>query len=431
MNIQKLLSIFAVLLFICSILLVKFQIGSFSFFHIWIVFILLLLVFVPNKSTNQRFFQLDPISLSIIFFLIIAVVSYVINVSNADLVSKTYSSNSLESPSFLYSKIAFNGIFFIVSALVAYQLGKTISTSKKTFLKIYNIVIGLCLLNAFVNVIAWLITTGGVIGRYNFEPPITFSPGVSIQYSSIGFLLGLAALTAVKVSHKRKVLVLGLAILLLSILIILTRQSQVSFLVMCIWYYFKTHKISLKAIFITIPVLFSALLIVLFILYSQGMFDSYGIIESEDSVDVAVRLLMLSSSYDIFLAHPFFGVGYGMFVGHNTVPIIITGVPMYLASPHNGIASILCELGIFGIVALIIMIFIVIKNMKISLHKAQDPIIFKYCCAIYIIQVIFILSVVISNSNLFGPPAELPYLYISFISWFMIGSVIGVSKTNL
>ncbi|MNK30652.1 O-Antigen ligase [compost metagenome] len=431
MKVSKILTILAISLFFASTLLVRIQFGSYSFFHIGIVIILALLMFFPEVGGLKSFLKIDTIVAYQLVFLLVVLVSYLVNIPNADSVSKIYSSNSGESPSFLYWKIMLNGLIFVLSTIVAYLLGRTICSSKANFLKVYNAVIIFCLINAFVNVVAWLIATGGVIGRYNFEPPITFSPGMSIQYSSIGFLLGLGALAAVNLQYRRKMVIVALAILLFSILIILTRQSQVSFLIMWMWYFYKTKKMPVKTLLWVVPLAIIVMLGGITILYLAGALDSYGGIDSTESTDVAIRLLMLNSAYELFINQPLFGIGYGMFVGHNTVPIVITGVPTYLASPHNGVASILCELGMAGIVMIFLITTIVIRKMNESLKKIKDVVLYKYCCGIYVVQVIFMLSVFVSNSNLYGPPSEVPYLYISFISWFMIGSVIGIKNAKL
>lgn len=431
MKIYKLLTLLALFLFFAAMLLVRIQFGSYSFFHLGVVAVLALLVLFPDKGALKSFFQLDQLlSYQLIFFLIV-LISYLMNITNVDSVSEIYSANSGESPSYLYWKIMLNGLIYVLSTIVAYLLGRTVCSSKARFLEVYKFVITLCLINAAVNVLAWFISTGGSIGRYNFVPPITFSPGISIQYSSIGFLLGLAALSAVDLKNKKKWVVFVLGTLLFSILIILTRQSQVSFLIMWIWYFYKTNNMPIKTMLWAVPLLAFCLIGGIGALYLTGGLDSYGGIDSTESVDVAIRVLMLNSAYEIFMNNPIFGIGFGMFVGHNTTPIVITGVPVYLASPHNGVASILCELGLAGIITMFLMIIAVIRKMGQAIKQIKDPLLFKYCCAIFVVQVVFMLSVFISNFNLYGPPSEVPYLYLSFISWFMIGSVIGIKNAKL
>lgn len=431
MKIYKLLTLLALSLFFAAILLVRIQFGSYSFFHLGLVSVLFLLVLFPKQGAFKSFFKLDQLLIYQLIFFLVVLISFLLNIPNVDSVSSTYSTNTGETPSFLYWKIMLNGLIFVLSSIVAYLLGRTVCTSKERFIKIYKFVIALCLINASVNVLAWLIFTGGSIGRYNFVPPITFSPGVSIQYSSIGFLLGLAALSAIQLKNKRKLMVFALAILFFSILIILTRQSQVSFVIMCIWYFCKTTNMSIKKMLWAVPLVIIGLIGGIAVLFLTGAFDSYGGIDSTESVDVAIRILMLNSAYEIFMNNPIFGIGFGMFVGHNTTPIVITGVPIYLASPHNGVASILCELGLAGVITVFFMTLAVIRKMGQAIKQVQDQTLYKYCCAIYVVQVVFLLSIFISNSNLYGPPSEVPYLYLSFISWFMIGSVIGIKNAKL
>jgi len=431
MKIPKLIKFLLLLIFISCILLVKIQFGSYSVFHLFFFLIVFSGFVYSENHFIKNLWRLDNISISIVILSFVACLSYIFNISNVNLVSETYSTNSEMSPTNLYWKIMINGLIFLASSLFSYQLGKTTSNNIWFFKKVFKFIFVLCLINAFANVITWVLTTGGIIGRYNFEPPITFSPGVSIIYSSIGFLLGLPILYSSKDSFKKLILKFMLAILFLSILIILTRQGQISFIIMLILYHFKTSSNNITSWLKSIPILIFFIGFFLFIVFNINSFSSYLDINSTESTDVAVRLLMLTASYDIFLNNPFFGIGYGMFVGHNTVPVFNTGtIPIYLSSPHNGMAAILVEFGIIGAILFLYISYLVVKTMSFNLRKIKDQQIYRYCSSIYVIQVVLILSVFISNSNLFGPPSEISYLYLSFISWFMIGSVVGVKESN-
>ena len=418
------------LMFSSCVLLLKIHIGSYTPFHLFFFCFILLVCCFPKATIFNQIFRVDAITLNLLLFIGVILLSYVFNVGEADLVSKNYGSNTGEYPSSLYIKIAANGLIYASVAFFAYRLGKSYCYEDGHFKKICKTIFILCAINAFVNVVAWLFVTKGVIGRYNFEPPLTFSPGVSIQYSMMGFLLGLPTIYGERNKLKLKLLYAIQGILLLSILIILTRQAQLSFLIMYALYVMMTIKLTMKKVLFVIPFAIIAIGVGMVVLFAAGAFDSYTAINSTESTDVVIRVLMINSAYDLFLSHPFLGIGYGMFVGHNNVPIVITGVPTYLASPHNGLAAIVCELGALGVITYLILIIIVLKRMSAARKFVENPIIKRYVTAISVYQVVMVFLFIISNSHLFGPPSEASYLCMSFISWFLIGAVIAVGRKS-
>ncbi|MES2276346.1 MAG: O-antigen ligase family protein [Bacteroidota bacterium] len=428
---MKLLNIVYVLivaLFVSSILLLRTQLGSYTIFHPVFLILLALFVLFPNKFPFNKVLKFDAIVYMLLIFDAFIIISYIGNINNINLVIQTYALNTGEHPSGLYYKIALNGLIYIAVVYLAYRLGKVFGTTKYNIQNICKVLTIICFINAFVNVIAWLISTHGIIGRYNFTPPLTLSPGISIQYSSLGFLLCLPIISKHKAGYKLYALLFIQAILLLSILIIQTRQSQITFVIMCVLYFALTIKFTIKKILVTIPFVLTGFIVIIVILAAIGSFDAYGTIDSAESTDVVIRVLMLQSAYGLFLANPVLGIGYGMFPGHNTTPIVVTGQDIYLGSPHNGLAAIVCELGLIGLLLYIILIISITIKMN-SIRKSISQIeLKKYVTAVFVFQFIMMMTFLISNSHLFGPPSEPPYLCMAFISWFMIGELIGTKQ---
>lgn len=428
MKMSRIIYLFILLMLSSCVLLLRVHIGSYTPFHFLFFCFVLLVCFFPKATYFKELFKADSITICLLLFICVVVLSYVFNMREANLIAETYGANTGEHPSNLYMKMALNGLIYVSVVFFAYRLGKSFCYDEDNLKKICKSIFFLCAVNAAVNVVAWLFITKGVIGRYNFDPPLTFSPGVSIQYSMLGFLMGLPMIAGQKNRLKLRLLYIIEGTLLLSILIILTRQSQLSFVIMCGLYACMTIKLTLKKIFIVIPAVLMVLVFGGIALFAFGAFDSYTTINSTESTDVAIRVLMINSAYDLFLSHPIFGIGYGMFVGHNNIPIVITGVPTYLASPHNGIAAIFCELGSLGIVTYFVLIIVLIKKMNKARKFIHNDNIRKYATSIFVFQLTLTLTFFISNSHLFGPPSEAPYLCMSFICWLLIGALIGIGK---
>lgn len=416
---------FLKIILISIVLFGNLHLGTITLFHFSI------LVSIPFILFNKNFrFSFDEISKVLLFYFISILFSYLVNLRYYNSVSKIYLDNTNESPSYLYIKIFISGVFLILCNIYAFQLGLWLSRSRNNCILLCNFLFFLFSLNATVDVFNWLYTTGGVIGRYNFNPPLTGSPGTSITFSSLGFLLGIAKYEG-KFFKYRFFTIILLTILLLSIIITLTRLSQVAFAVMLLLYFFQFKKIiSVRNILVLF--LFAILvLVILFLFSSSDSFSIYGTVDSAESIDLAVRLSLIQSSFDLFLSHPITGVGYGMFPGQNTTPVFFNSKQTFPSSPHNGLLSILSEQGIVGLVFIIIIIWKIIRELKKSIKFFKNDLINKYLTSIYSSQVVYITLFLFSNFNLFGPPTESFSNYFSFISWLLIGAVLGLKNQRI
>lgn len=428
---KKLLGALVYLSIFSSIFFVNITVGSYSVLHLFILLTLLLFIVFYKNPFVKSIFRFDKIGLSFFCLGLAVVLSYIFNLNNFYYIEFVYQNNSDNSPPFLFFKILVNGILNLMISFVAMRTGKILIYDQKSAIALVKFIIFLVFLNSLINLIAWVLQTGGKIGRYNFEPPISVSPGISIQLATLGFLLILPFFK--KYSNRKPRLILWIVafVLTTNIIIIMTRQNQLMFFAMVVVYFLLSNKLSiLKLLVFSIVILLSIAFFAFIIINSENA-DMYSDLNSTDSTDIIIRFTMINSAWKLFLSNPMFGVGYGMFVGHNLDPIFITGHETYLASVHNGLMAILAELGIIGLFFYLNMNLIVLKNLNIIRKEISSDFFRRIVTSIYSVQLILSITFLFSNSHLLGPPSEVAYLCYSYLSWLLIGITIGISDLNL
>jgi O-antigen ligase len=381
-----------------------------------------ILIFYKKKSIRSIFLK-DKIKGLLALILLLTIITYFLNVGNIENVNQINFYNSGIKTNYLYLKMAMNGVFMILTGIFAISIGISYKGKEEAINRIIIFLINLISINALINIIAWSIQTGGVIGRYNFNLPIISSFGVNIQWSILGVIL---QLSIIKEIRKISLQTIKLAILFLSILIIVSRENQLMLVIILILYlYFSTRKIPKLMV-----VAFILIIIISFFNYAQSIFNgafinTYQTMLNPQGEDLLVRYDILVSAFKIFKENIIFGIGYGMFAGYNKVTVAITGVNIYLGSIHNGIISILTEMGIVGLFVNIILAFRIIRRLNIVRKNESKGNHFqnKYIIAIFVFITVNIFLGLISNYFLLPPPSEFSYYGIAFVSWLLIGIV--------
>lgn len=389
--------------------------------------IVFILIFHKNKSI-QSVFKNDNIKTLLALLLLINIFTYFLQSGNIENVSDTYYYSSGDKTNYLYFKMAMNGIYLILIGILGLSLGISYKGKEERIVRVVKFLVNLLAINSLINIVAWGIQTGGVLGRYNFQMPIISSFGINIQWSILGFIL---QLSLIKNLRKFTFQTIKLIILFLSILIIVSRENQVMFVfILLLYIYLSARKI---------PKLMVAAFLLTFLLsifyYAQSIFNvsfirTYKAMLNPQGDDLLVRYDTLISAFKIFKENIIFGTGYGMFAGYNLSTVSITGVSYNLGSIHNGIISILTEMGLVGIILNIIIAYRIIRKLNIvRKYKSQYNLAHnKYIIAIFVFIVVNIFAALISNYFLLPPPSEYSYNGIAFVSWLLIGIIISFGK---
>jgi hypothetical protein len=420
-NISKILIFFSVFLI------------SFKFIEIPIAQILIILIgfsvmFFHKCLVSIGFYSRHIIKKILIVILIFSILTYIINADNIDTIKKTYLFNTGFSPDFLYLKMITNGIYTILFALFAFSLGLSFKGNVINVYKIINFLINLITLNAIVNIGFWIVQTGGVLGRYNFEPGIIESFGTNIQWSILGFLLQLGQVKKIKFASLS---FFKLLILFVSILIIISRLNQMFFVITILMYfYLKTKKFAnLKIVFFSLFILILVLISLPF--FELNVFSSYEDLTDLQGDDFQVRFSIIFSALNIFYDHLLIGIGYGMFAGYNSVSTMAERTESYLGSAHNGIASLIVEFGIAGFIIHMVLIKQIVKGLVASNKYRFNESTSLFTIPIAVFLLLNLIMAISSNYFLFPPPSEYSYTGISIVSWFLIGIIFSFNKKSV
>jgi hypothetical protein len=386
-------------------------------------------ILINNKAKSIRsIFKKDKIKGLLFLILLLTITTYFLNAGNIEKVSEINYYNTGLKPDNLYLKMAMNGIFLIVTGILAFSLGLSCNGKEEVIRSIIKFVINLITINAFFNIIAWVIQTGGVIGRYNFDLPIISSFGISIQWSILGFIL---QISGIKQIRKINFETIKLFILFLSILIIVSRENQLMFIIILILYlYFSAKKITKPLIVVYLLISFISIFYFAKSIFNTTMLDTYLAMLNPHGDDLMVRYDSILSGLKIFKHYIILGIGYGMFAGYNKAAVSITGVDFYLGSIHNGIISILVEMGVIGLFFnALLAIHIVGRLNRLRKNKFfKTHIRDRYVIAIFVFITVNIFASLISNYILLPPPSEYSYYGIAFISWLLIGLLLSFER---
>ena len=85
---------------------------------------------------------------------------------------------------------------------------------------------------------------------------------------------------------------------------------------------------SISKLLISILILMALSILVTYIQNFEA-FDSYSGFLSKESQDIEIRVAMFSSAVELFLNNPVWGIGYGMFAGHNLTPVYNNDLVIY------------------------------------------------------------------------------------------------------
>ena len=188
---------------------------------------------------------------------------------------------------------------------------------------------------------------------------------VDYQYVGMFATMGCAYIFLDSMKKKLNILFLLFCAFLctLSSLYSGARQYVIISLLLLLFAFFQQKKSYSRIL----PVLLGAVIVAF--LYNilsgdEGMFYS---VKEEGYMDASGRGLYLLKGVNDFLENPLFGVGFGRFDFYGE----------YGLYPHNLFVEILCELGIFGLLFISVVLFKPLKNLLLK-EKACIPLLLVY-----------------------------------------------------
>jgi O-antigen ligase len=377
-------------------------------------FIIYFLLFFDRK-TLRLFSNQDSINFLFISFFLYNVFVYLLNIQSAENLELNYKYINSSKANYLYLKTSLNGLLSILVFFVAYNIGKYLKEKEITIYVFLKVLLILCFANSVANIHTWFISTGGTIGRYNFTPLLVPSQGISIQYSIFGFLIFLSS--GKNLVRNIQIRIFLLAIFMLSIIIIFSRQAQILFISIVVLYYYlindKQNGIGKYLYLLLVPLV----LVGAFVIYSSlGLLSLFQQSVDLEGIDILLRIASFNEALRIFYENPVFGTGHGMFALHNKLLVPVAGEEGVMTSPHNGLASIFSELGVIGLFLIFYLILKIYK--KVFKYKLRKSKLLNMLMSIYLV---YTLSLFFSNFFLLPPPTEYIYYGSAFVFWLLIG----------
>lgn len=397
--------------------------------HFFILGLLGLFFLFFNVNSILLFFKLDKINSIFLCIILVNLFTYIYKSSNSPILEENFLRVTGNKPDSLYSKVALNGFFSLIILLFAYNFGKLIGKSYLYTKRFIQAIICFAFINSLVNIFQWFIQTGGMIGRYNFDPLLIPSQGASIGFSILGFLY-LYSTNELELFKNKIIRNTLLSILAFSVIIIISRQAQISFIIILMLYkLFTLKKLSITTLVKLIGSLVVFVLALVFIYLQLDLSELFVNAANADSIDVIVRLESFNEATRIFYDNLILGVGYGMYSLYSQVQVYVAGELVFLASAHNGLASVFSEMGIVGVllngIFMIAIINEILKSRK--MHRKNSSLLYKFINVILAYNIIGIISFFVSNYYLLPPSSEYIYMGITFIIW----ASIGVSKSSI
>jgi O-antigen ligase len=281
--------------------------------------------------------------------------------------------------------------------------------------------------------VAWIIETGGVISRYNFEPPSGLGQGDTSKVCILGLLFAFFIYIKTQKPAQKIFIVFSFFVIGLSIITIQSRAGYLTAIVQffALLYFINKNKkdsinFSLKAV-----IIFFALAFLGFIFYAifyTNLSQSLGEMTDVENSQSINRLLAIMDAIRMFTENPFFGVGWGHFVLHTQIVMTVSGIGHVVNSPHNGLAQLLGETGAIGTILALVISYLILKKIWIIKQNVIQSDSKIFLGLIFFILLMIIVTSFAVSSYLFPPPVQRESVRPSFYYWFLIGYSLSFMK---
>jgi len=337
-------------------------------------------------------------------------------------------------------KMSVHVLITVLVILGSFTAGFSLFNGKKDLNLVSSVVLFTILITAVPNLYVWITTTGGTFDRYNYEITTSMGVGDTAKLFIIGFLISFFIFLKSKVKINKLFYLFSVLVLGAAILSIQSRAAYVIFFFQIIWLFILLKTILKRKINIIVKLTLS--LCGLFILYfiidttiNSGLLASISenllVSNSQESLN---KLLVIIESFEIFMNNPLFGIGWGQFALHSTTEMMVISNEFSVnyttvASPHNGLAQLLSETGLFGTISAIAISFYILK-LNFYAYKIQNDSMSKIFLGIVLItSFTYIFLQLVASSYLFPPPVQRSSVIVPFIYWFLIGYSFSFFKT--
>ena len=367
------------------ILLFDFYLKNMVFIFVGVLFLFFIFWF------NKEFWQSKKVLLIFLTFFVLLIISLFVFFNEIDPI-----------------EIAFKRLIYVFSlffiSYYGFIVGINLSIHNSQKDNFFMFLLYVFLFNAIVTIMAWFITTGGIMARYNFISPINQATSGNIHLTTIGMLILFENFNYKKLSSY-----LIFFIFLFNYFIAIVRAEQV-ILIFSLFLYFllrTKNKLHIRVFIFAIILFITTIVLTLTNLFSYfiSVFNDNSAIVRSAAIRDAIRL---------FKRYPITGIGYGMYPFFKDSSILIESV-------HNGIFGIMAETGIVGIVIFIIFMALIIATIYFLYNKSIIK--NKYNTLISVFLMGNILRSFFQNSFIFPPPQMSYYLCVMLV-WIFVGIIL-------
>lgn len=326
-------------------------------------------------------------------------------------------------------------ITVLVTGIAFWAGGTLFNPDTDTKRVLSTIICGTTLLS-IATLVAWLAQTGGVISRYNFNPPTELGAGDTSRMALIGATCCVILLIDRKTSQKKLLATLLLAHLF-ALAVIQTRQGYVAALLhfavvvpLCAKVNFKWRQ-RLSSLAVAPVLALIALMGIAWLLSTTGMDKSFAALESPDVEDRTNKTALIASGLDIFLQHPLIGVGRGQFSVYADVPMVVSGQAVYVATPHNGVVELLSETGLLGAIFAYAICFLLIRRLW-RVYKGPYSTLTRSLAGATAFMVTYVVVLSFYQTHgLFPTPIQRDGVRTAFLYWFLAGFATGARRPEI
>ena len=191
-------------------------------------------------------------------------------------------------------------------------------------------------------------------------------------------------------------------------------------------------KLSMSRLTLVVLVLVGASL---FVKYSVGFAefkDLYTQLTDDSESSIAGREIVIRSSIAIFREHPVIGVGYGFWSFYNNSMFAVVGRQAVLvATPHNGLASLISEFGAVGSIIFLGLNLIALLLCWRRTREASTPFTREFANVTFTLWFVYTVSQAFSNSLILPPAVEASSVQYAFIAWLLVGICAGMEARKV